>query len=134
MCIFKSYFLIIDWDNSLCILDTSPFFRYICYKYFLQICALFSFFNFEKEKFIYLMKYILFLKKIYVFIWERQRESTWGGRAEGENLQIDSPLRAEPNVVLYLTTHETTTPAKPKSQTLTQLSHPGTPRVIFFLS
>jgi len=55
----------------------------------------------------------------------------WGG-VGGENLQADSPLGAEPNKGLDPRTHEITTRAEIKSQSLNRLSHPGVPKVDTF--
>lgn len=45
-----------------------------------------------------------FLKKIYLFIWEREYAGEWG-KGEGEKeSQADSPLREEPDTGLNLMT------------------------------
>lgn len=52
-----------------------------------------------------------------------------GGGAEGETLQADSGLSAEPAPGLNPTTHENVTGAEIKSRWLHRRSHPGAPVV-----
>ena len=53
------------------------------------------------------------------------------GGAEGENLQVDSPLIVEPNSGLDSLTHGIMNWAKTKSRMSNQPSHPGAPRKFF---
>ena len=68
---------------------------------------------------------------------ERERESAQMGEGQREKERQRIPSRfcavsTEPDVGLEPTNHEITTWIETKSWTLNQLSHPGTPRHIFF--
>ena len=73
---------------------------------------------------------LVFKKCLFIFETERDCEGGRRGRERGRQ-RIPSRLcavSAEPNVGLEFTSHEIMTWAKTKSETLNQLSHPGTPR------
>ena len=66
---------------------------------------------------------------------ERETECTSERGAEREGERILSRLcsvSSEPDVGLRFTNHEIMNPAENKSQTLTRLKHPGTPKYISF--
>ena len=72
--------------------------------------------------------FILFFKKDFIYLFER--ETAWARGAEGEReSQADSMLKVKPDVGAQSQDAESMTWAETKSQMLSWLHHPGSPRL-----
>ena len=123
--------------------------KFLWYKntrYFLLVPWAYLFYNFleflqhntdSQSCFLFISYFFLFsFKKMFIYFWERQKESKWGRGRERGRQRIPSRLRAvctEPIVGLKHTGCKIMIWAKTKSQMLNWLKHPGAPILYFFL-